>query len=50
MTYRQDLHDLLQPAVETEGFELYGLQLFNQGKHSILRIYIDHPEGITVDN
>lgn len=50
MHYRQDLNDLLAPTVEAEGFELYGVEFINQGKHSVLRLYIDHPEGITVDN
>jgi ribosome maturation factor RimP len=50
MHYRQDLHDLLAPAVAAVGYELLGLQFVSQGRHSTLRVYIDHPEGITVDD
>lgn len=32
------------------GYELVGVEYLSQGKHSILRIYIDQPGGITVDD
>src|SRR5699024_5159739 len=32
------------------GFELWGLELQAQGKNSRLVIYIDSPDGITVDH
>lgn len=50
MLYRQDLHDLFAPTVAEEGFELYAVQMLNQGAHSTLRVYIDHEDGINVDN
>jgi ribosome maturation factor RimP len=40
---------MLTPAVEALGFELLGLEFVRAGKHSTLRIYIDHPNGINVD-
>lgn len=46
----QKLTALLTEPVEALGFELLGLEFVRAGKHSILRIYIDHPEGITVDH
>ncbi|PTQ91002.1 ribosome maturation factor RimP [Agitococcus lubricus] len=45
----QTLTTLLMPAVEACGYELWGLEFFPQGKRSVLRIYIDNPEGVTVD-
>jgi len=45
----QTLITMLQPAVEACGFELWGLEFFPQGKRSVLRIYIDGPEGVTVE-
>jgi ribosome maturation factor RimP len=45
----QTLITMLQPAVEACGFELWGLEFFPQGKHSVLRIYIDGAEGVTVE-
>ena len=46
----QDLVAMLSPAVEMLGFELHGLEFVQAGRHSTLRVYIDHDAGITVDN
>ena len=46
----QRLTELLAPTVEATGFELLGIEFMSAGRHSTLRLYIDHPEGITVDN
>lgn len=46
----QQLTELLAPTVEALGFELLGLELVRAGRHSTLRLYIDHPEGITVEH
>lgn len=43
------LHDMLAPAVEALGFECWGIEYLSQGRHSLLRVYIEHPEGVTVD-
>lgn len=50
---RQDpynLRDLLEPAVTALGCELVGIEYHPSGKHSLLRVYIDKPDGITVDD
>ena len=48
---RQDkLTQLLKPAVEGLGYELVGVEHLPMGKHTVLRIYIDSPEGITVND
>lgn len=39
---------LLAPGVEGLGYELVGVEHLPMGKHSVLRIYIDSPNGITV--
>ncbi len=44
------LEELLSPVVDSLGYEFVGLEYLPQGKHSLLRIYIDKPEGITVDD
>lgn len=44
------LTDMLRPAAEALGYEFLGVEYIGQGKHSILRIYIDHENGITVDD
>jgi ribosome maturation factor RimP len=46
----QQLRDLLEPTVEALGFELWGLEYLSQGRHSVLRVYIEGEEGITVDD
>ena len=44
------LNALIDPVVSALGFELWGIDYLSQGKQSRLVIYIDHPDGITVDN
>ena len=46
----QQIQQLLEPTVEALGFELWGLEYLSQGKHSLLRLYIEHQNGITVDD
>merc|ERR1711924_15025 len=41
---------MLEPGVEALGFELVGIEFVRAGKHSILRVFIDHENGITVDD
>lgn len=44
------LHELIEPSVTALGFELWGIEYLAQGAHSVLRIYIDSEDGITVDD
>jgi len=46
----QQLTEMLAPVVESMGFVFWGLEFMSNGKHSMLRIFIDHEDGITVDN
>ncbi|MAA60072.1 MAG: ribosome maturation factor RimP [Pseudomonadales bacterium] len=41
---------MLEPAVNAVGMELWGIEYLSQGKHSILRVYIDSEDGVTIDN
>ncbi|MBA53539.1 MAG: ribosome maturation factor RimP [Pseudomonadales bacterium] len=41
---------MLEPAVNAVGMELWGIEFLSQGKHSILRVYIDSENGVTIDN
>lgn len=41
---------LVEPVVIALGYELVGVEHFPQGKGSLLRIYIDAPSGVTVDD
>lgn len=46
----EQLQDLLAPVVESLGYECWGLEFMSQGRHSLLRIYIDHANGILVED
>jgi ribosome maturation factor RimP len=44
------LHELIEPGVVSLGFELWGIEYLADGVHSVLRVYIDAENGITVDD
>jgi ribosome maturation factor RimP len=46
----QQITELLQSTVEALGFELWGVEYLSQGKHSVLRVYIERVEGISIDD
>jgi ribosome maturation factor RimP len=46
----QQIADMVQPAVAALGYELWGVEHVAQGRHSVVRVYIDSPGGITVDD
>lgn len=47
---RSDIEDLLRGSVESLGCEWWGCEFSQQGQHGFLRIYIDKPEGIAIDD
>ncbi|NAW67473.1 ribosome maturation factor RimP, partial [Photobacterium halotolerans] len=44
------LTELLEAPVTALGYELVGLEFIRAGEHSTLRVFIDHENGITVDD
>ncbi|MDP7591858.1 MAG: ribosome maturation factor RimP [Litorilituus sp.] len=48
--FEQKLTDMLRPAVEETGKELLGVEFISAGNNSILRLFIDHENGINVDD
>lgn len=48
--FEKKLTEMLTPAAESLGFEMVGVEFVRAGKHSILRVFIDHPDGISVDH
>lgn len=50
MTLEDKIEQLLKPTVESMGFDFWGCEYLPAGKHSTLRVYIDKPEGVTVDD
>ncbi|WP_455209032.1 ribosome maturation factor RimP [Kaarinaea lacus] len=45
-----NIQALIEPAVAALGYELVGMEQLSQGRHSLLRIYIDSGDGITLDD
>ncbi|OUR62445.1 ribosome maturation factor RimP [Colwellia sp. 39_35_sub15_T18] len=48
--FEQKLTDMLRPAVEETGKELLGVEFISAGNNSVLRLFIDHENGIDVDD
>lgn len=44
------IYELLHTVVESMGFELVAVELSGAGKQTILRLYIDAGQGVTVDD
>ena len=50
MRNSSEIKATVQPTVEGLGYEFWGCVYLTQGRRSILRIYIDSEQGITVDD
>ena len=50
MSRAADLENLLAPVVAAQGCELWGLEFSIHGRHSLLRVYIDSPVGVTLED
>ena len=46
----EQLQALLAPVVEALGYQCWGIEFISQGRHSLLRVYIDNPDGILIDD
>lgn len=46
----EQLQTLLTPVIESLGYQCWGIEFISQGKHSLLRVYIDHTNGIGVED
>jgi ribosome maturation factor RimP len=49
-TKEQQITDMLETTIEALGFELWGVEYLSQGRHTLVRIYIDAENGISVDD
>lgn len=51
MARSSDLTTLLEPVVNAQGCELWGLEYHGNGRHrGILRLYIEKPDGVTLSD
>ena len=48
-TLEKKLSGMFSPVIESMGFELIAVEVTGGG-HTVMRIYIDSPDGITVDD
>lgn len=46
----ESLRTMLEPAATAAGMELWGIEFLPQGKHSVLRLYIDSDHGVTIED
>ncbi|MGD2081656.1 MAG: ribosome maturation factor RimP [Chromatiales bacterium] len=44
------LNAMIGPVVQGMGYELVGIEYLRHGRDGLLRIYIDHPGGVTLDD
>ena len=44
------LHGLLEPGAAALGFEVVAVELAGSGGSTVLRVYIDGPDGVTIDD
>jgi ribosome maturation factor RimP len=42
--------ELIDTTIQALGLDLWGVELLQQGKYSLLRIYIDREEGVTIED
>lgn len=50
MKLYSEIEQLLLPLIESLGYELWAVEYFPQGKHSILRVLIDRDQGISLSD
>ena len=46
----QDLTTLFEPVIQSMGYQLVGIEFQDSTQHGTLRVYIDHENGIGVDD
>ncbi len=49
-TYEEKTESLLTPIVERCGVEIYDVEYIKEGKEYYLRVYIDKPEGVNIQD
>ncbi|WP_028389106.1 ribosome maturation factor RimP [Legionella fairfieldensis] len=47
---QNEIAQMLKPLIDDLGYELWGCEYLSQGRHSLLRIYIDKENGINIED
>lgn len=50
MAKEQQIEALIAPGVAALGYELWGVEYQTHGRQALLRVYIDSPDGISVED
>lgn len=50
MTSAAKIQQLLEPGARALGFEILAVELSGPGRHNVLRVYLDGPNGVTLDD
>ena len=45
-----ELSEMLVPAISALGYTLWGIEYMPQGKHSLLRVYLDKEGGVDIED
>ena len=45
-----ELGQMLEPAINALGYQLWGIEYLPQGHHSLLRVYLDKEGGIDIED
>lgn len=45
-----DIEALIRPVIASQDCELWGFELLPSGRHSVLRIFIDREEGVSIEH
>ena len=46
----RDLTAMFEPVIESMGYELVGVEYQGGGRHGTLRVYVDHVDGVGLDD
>ncbi len=46
----RELETLLSPTVTAMGLRMWGVEYLGQGRHAVLRVYIDRDDGVTIED
>jgi ribosome maturation factor RimP len=44
------LTELIEPVIKAMGYQLWGIEYLGQGKHSVLRVYLDKAGGVNIED
>lgn len=49
-TREEAIRNIVEPVVAALGFQLWGIEYLGQGRHTLLRVYLDKEGGINIED